>query len=91
LQDQRSWIFLPNEVVYSYSEDGITYKEIQVSQLEQKAQDDSLFVRTIDCNLKQAINARFIKIYAKNYGLIPSWHPGAGGESFIFIDEIDLN
>jgi len=91
LQDQRSWIFLPNEVVYSYSEDGITYKEIQASQLQQKAQDDSLFVRTIDCNLKQAINARFIKIYAKNYGLIPSWHPGAGGESFIFIDEIDLN
>ena len=31
---------------------------------------------------------RYIKIKAKNFGTIPSWHEGAGGEGFIFIDEI---
>ncbi|MFA7115650.1 MAG: GH92 family glycosyl hydrolase [Bacteroidales bacterium] len=33
-------------------------------------------------------NIRYIKIVAKNYGTIPNWHLGAGGEAFIFIDEI---
>jgi hypothetical protein len=29
-----------------------------------------------------------LKVTAEQYGLLPSWHPGAGSESFIFVDEI---
>jgi hypothetical protein len=25
-----------------------------------------------------------------NYGTLPSWHQGAGGEAFIFVDEISV-
>jgi hypothetical protein len=25
---------------------------------------------------------------AEQFGPLPAWHPGAGGESFIFVDEI---
>ena len=34
--------------------------------------------------------ARYVKIEAKNYGLIPQWHDGAGGKAWIFIDEITV-
>ena len=32
--------------------------------------------------------ARYVKVYARNIGTIPAWHPGAGAPGFIFIDEL---
>jgi hypothetical protein len=32
--------------------------------------------------------ARYIRVRASNIGKIPSWHPGAGGDPWIFVDEI---
>ena len=32
-----------------------------------------------------------IRIRLHNPGLLPNWHPGAGGETFIFIDEISIS
>ena len=34
------------------------------------------------------VKARYVRIKAYNFGKIPSWHPGAGGDPWIFIDEI---
>jgi hypothetical protein len=31
---------------------------------------------------------RYLRVKAKNFGVLPEWHQGAGGEAFIFIDEI---
>ena len=33
---------------------------------------------------------RYIKIIAKKLGKLPEWHLGAGGKSWIFIDEIEV-
>jgi outer membrane protein OmpA-like peptidoglycan-associated protein len=35
--------------------------------------------------------ARYVKVIAYNYGKLPEWHQGAGGDAFIFIDEIEIN
>jgi hypothetical protein len=35
--------------------------------------------------------ARYVKVSAKNFGKLPNWHLGAGGEAFIFIDEITVH
>ncbi|UBB88642.1 hypothetical protein J4771_07065 [Candidatus Kaistella beijingensis] len=32
--------------------------------------------------------ARFVKVVAKNFGKLPEWHQGFGGDAFIFVDEI---
>ena len=32
--------------------------------------------------------ARFVRVKAFNLGKIPAWHPGAGFDAFIFVDEI---
>ena len=34
------------------------------------------------------VKARFIRIRAKTVGTCPSWHVGAGGKAWIFIDEV---
>jgi hypothetical protein len=31
---------------------------------------------------------RYVRFHAVNYGTIPDWHPGAGGEAYIFVDEL---
>ncbi|MCU0323833.1 MAG: hypothetical protein MUF45_01065 [Spirosomaceae bacterium] len=34
--------------------------------------------------------ARFIKIFAQNYGKLPEGHPGAGRSAWLFVDEIGV-
>jgi hypothetical protein len=34
------------------------------------------------------IEARYVRLGARNYGAIPEWHPGHGDGAFIFVDEI---
>jgi len=38
-----------------------------------------------------AITARYLRIKAVQYGKLPAWHLGAGGDSHIFIDEIEID
>jgi putative alpha-1,2-mannosidase len=89
LQDQRSWIFYPTDVVFYYSLDGKTWID-DVHALGASKQDETNSVKTIASKPK-TIKAKYIKVIAKNYGLLPAWHPGAGGDAFIFIDEITVN
>ena len=32
--------------------------------------------------------ARYIKFKAINFGTVPEWHPGKGGQTWIFCDEL---
>lgn len=34
--------------------------------------------------------ARYVKIQLNNYGKCPDWHLGAGGDTWIFLDEIEI-
>ena len=34
------------------------------------------------------VKARFVRIWAKNIGLCPAWHPVAGGKAWVFVDEV---
>ena len=38
----------------------------------------------------EATKARYVKVKAYNYGKLPEWHQGAGGDAFIFVDEIEV-
>ena len=37
------------------------------------------------------IEARYLRVVAKNKALCPMWHPGAGNPAWIFCDEITIN
>ncbi|MCQ2175624.1 MAG: GH92 family glycosyl hydrolase [Bacteroidales bacterium] len=85
-QDARSWIWMPSEVVYSVSDDGLNYTEVY-RETTPVASDD-MTVQIWDCDSSVSVEARYVKVFARNFGTIPQWHPGAGYDAFIFIDEI---
>ena len=87
-QDARSWIWMPKYVEYSISMDG--EKFIPAGRVDNTvdAQDYTIQTRDFVLELPSPVEARYVKVFAKNFGTIPSWHLGAGGEGFIFIDEI---
>ena len=44
---------------------------------------------TKEFGFKTTLKTRYVKMIAKNFGVCPEWHLGAGGKSWIFIDEIN--
>ena len=36
-------------------------------------------------------SCRYLRILAGNIGVCPSWHKGAGGKAWLFVDEIIIN
>ena len=86
LQDARSWIWMPTEITIEVSDDGINFKNISTIKNDVPETDLNVIIKdyTTDVNL----SSRYIRVKAKNYGKIPSWHPGAGDDAYIFVDEI---
>jgi hypothetical protein len=87
LQNVGSWIFMPTRVEFALSADGERF--LPALTIENEVPDtnrDSIikdFVRGIP-----PAKARFVRVKAYNYGELPAWHPGAGGDAYIFVDEI---
>lgn len=93
LQDVRSWIWMPTYVEFSISEDGETFTPVAHLTHEVDIKDYTMQIMDLSWKSdpeKETPKARYIKVFAKNYGTIPEWHLGAGGKTFIFIDEIDV-
>jgi hypothetical protein len=90
LQDSRSWILLPKTVSFEYSLDGKKYIPIAELKYEVVALDNNLLIKNFIKDFTP-INARYLRIKAINYGKLPAGHQGAGGDAFIFIDEISVN
>ena len=91
MQDTRSWIIYPKQVEYFVSEDGVNYTSYGVIENGVPADDYNLQMRTFyNTNNSNIVNARYVKIKATNFGKLPDWHQGKGGDAFIFIDEIEV-
>ncbi len=89
LQDSRSWILFPKQVAYYGSVDGITYEEIDSVSSTVPASD--MNVQRTELSVKgNGKQYRYIKVQALNFGQLPAWHQGAGGDAFIFVDEISI-
>jgi hypothetical protein len=90
LQDQRSWILMPIKVEYYISEDNVnfTYFGSVNNTLDPKIEENIILNFTANENNNK--KARYVKVIAKNFGKLPEWHQGFGGDAFIFIDEITI-
>ena len=87
LESHGVWIFLPVGVEVSFSNDGTSYgnhTEIKVKDGKRNGSANRTTIQSPEINL----SARYIKIKAINRGTCPDWHPGAGGRSWVFADEI---
>jgi predicted alpha-1,2-mannosidase len=88
LQDQRSWILMPTKVEYYISEDNVNfvYYGSVANTLDPKIEEN--IILNFTANETKSKKARYVKIIAKNFGKLPEWHQGFGGDAFIFVDEI---
>lgn len=87
LQDVRSWIWMPTRVEFELSPDGLNYTKLPALLSPVSEQDESLSIRDFVSNFPQQ-RARYVRMKAYTYGTIPAWHAGAGGQAWVFVDEI---
>ena len=93
LQDVGSWIWMPRRVEFEVSRDGNAFTP--VLSIANDIDDGSkgsgaVVIKNFEGKIAPTA-ARYIRVRAVNYGAIPSWHPGHGGQSWIFADEIWIN
>ena len=89
LQDTRSWILMPLKVEFYTSTDNVHFALAGTVQNDIDAKDYE--VRLKDYVAQAPLQKRrFVKVKAYNFGKLPVWHQGSGGDAFIFIDEIGV-
>ncbi|MEM6347463.1 MAG: FN3 associated domain-containing protein [Bacteroidota bacterium] len=87
LEDVGAWIFYPVGLEVSISEDGKTYKKIASKALPKTQETTTPSMRHFNLSF-DAVEARYVKVETRNYAKVPSWHPGAGGKAWLFVDEV---
>lgn len=90
MQHYKDWIFLPTQVEYEISEDGIHFvgvgnvkNDIPVTETQQTIKEFAL-------NLKPVM-ARYVRVKAHILPGAPEGHPGKGNPVWIFADELKVN
>ncbi len=89
LQDSRAWILMPTKVEFYISEDNVNF--ILVKTIDNTLDPKNTEVQITDFETKiSEVKAKYVKVKAYNFGKLPEWHQGFGGDAFIFIDEIEI-
>jgi len=89
LQNMQSEILFPEWVSCVVSENGMVFsaeKKIVNSIDWHRA---GAWIQPFSFAINRE-NIRFIRIHAKNVGILPPWHNKAGGKAWIFTDEIGI-
>lgn len=87
LHSSNERIFLPAAVEYSLSDDGITFRAAETITNEFPPTTPKSEVRDFSALLSHT-RARFVKVKARNLGMCPEWHKGAGEPAWLYVDEI---
>ncbi len=89
LQKTNSWIFPPDYITISISNNGKDFTSIKTEKLNNTiSKNDPESIINIETLLNQKV--KYIRIYAKNYGVLPEWHISKGSPAWLFADEIVL-
>ena len=89
MQDVNSYLFLPEYVEYSVSDNGIDYKTLEKVTGDTTQAYDLPLIKSYEVS-PQNISGRYIHVKAKNIGICPPWHKGAGEKAWLFADEISV-
>jgi hypothetical protein len=87
LQDINSWVFMPLTVGCSISDDGRDFRSIGKVATGIPADRDGAIIEPFAFTSPPS-KARYVKVRAVSRKTCPPWHKGAGGQAWIFIDEI---
>jgi predicted alpha-1,2-mannosidase len=88
LQDTQAWIVFPSETTFLIAGEDKEFKLVSVVKPPSEAKDYTIQISELMA--KVGAECRYIKIIAKNYGVLPAWHEGVGGKAHTFFDEITV-
>ncbi len=87
LQDIGSWIFMPSTVEYAVSVYGRDFDVVSIIMNTIPKEREGVIVNDFTEGVVGR-RARYVRVRAKNIGVCPEWHKGAGGKAWLFADEI---
>jgi type 1 glutamine amidotransferase/HEAT repeat protein len=90
LQNNNSWVFFPSEVEFALSVDGSEFEVVETVQIPVPTKMQPAETRVLLAS-PGGREARFVRVRARNIGVLPDWHPGNGGPAWLFADEIQVN
>ena len=91
IQDIKSWIFFPKKVEYFISSNGIDFTFLDSINTSFADNIEGSFIENYTLRISNTTKARYVKVKAENYGICPEWHLGAGGKTWLFVDELKIN
>lgn len=89
LQDSRAWILTPTKVEYYVSNNGKDFILLKTVENTLDPKDETVQVKDFSTEVLPT-QARYVKVKAYHFGKLPEWHQGAGGDAYIFVDEISV-
>ena len=89
LQDSRSWILMPTKIDYYVSNNNKDFFLMKSISTDVDPKNNDVITKKYTAEILPT-EARYVKIEAYNFGKLPEWHQGFGGDAFIFIDEIEV-
>lgn len=90
LQDVGSWIWMPRRIEFEVSVDGNTFDPVLTLQNDipdGQGAGGGVIAKNFEGTIPPQA-ARYVRMRAVSFGKIPAWHPGQGGDPWIFADEI---
>ena len=87
LQNTEARIFMPNEVRMELSNDSLRFETLATISNDVSERESGTIIKEFVHHLS-GVQGRYLRIYAKNRGRCPDWHPAAGEKCWLFSDEI---
>jgi hypothetical protein len=86
LQDENAWIFMPLQVSFEVSADGVHFEDAGVVKNRVDAHQSGVIIKDFKVeNINKKV--RYVHLVAKNRAVCPEWHKGYPNPSWIFTDE----
>ncbi|HMK04675.1 MAG TPA: GH92 family glycosyl hydrolase [Ferruginibacter sp.] len=89
LQDVGAWIVVPRQLIVEVSTDGKQFNQVFSGENFLPIEDKKVQVKNVNASFNP-VAARWVRVRAMQYGKLPAWHEGAGGDTHIFVDEIKV-
>ncbi len=88
IQDTRSWIWMPKQVIFYGSNDSIHFVKLGAVKNDVSPYDDEVQIKNFGLKHLNNKQFRYVKLKATNRYRCPKGHLGEGGKAWIFADEI---
>ena len=89
IQDNNSWIFFPRKVEFYSSNDGKNFTKIATLPNKMSFEDTKVKIQNFKTKTPN-LKTKYIKVFGQYFGQLPDWHLSPGYDSWLFIDEIEI-